>query len=57
MAELRRVPASAAVADVVRVLNEDGGVIVEELIEAHTVAAINREVDVWVAWTTPPVRL
>jgi hypothetical protein len=27
MAELRRVPASAPVADVVRVLNEDGGVI------------------------------
>ena len=56
MAELRRVPASAPVEDVVRVLNEDGGVIVEELIDARTVAAINREVDGWVETADPAMR-
>ena len=40
MAELRRIAASAPVEDVIRVLEEDGGVIVENLIDAATVAAI-----------------
>lgn len=56
MAELRRMPASAPVEDVVRVLNEDGGLIVENLIDAATVAAINREVDGWVDAADPAMR-
>jgi hypothetical protein len=48
MAELRHVPATAAADVVVRVLCEDGGVIVEDLIDARTVAAINAEVDGYV---------
>ena len=56
MAELRRIAASAPVEDVIRVLEEDGGVIVENLIDAATVAAINREVDGWVADADPAMR-
>jgi ectoine hydroxylase-related dioxygenase (phytanoyl-CoA dioxygenase family) len=41
---------------VVEVLNEDGGVIVEQLIDAPTVAAINREVDGWVEAADPAMR-
>ena len=53
MAELRGVPATAPVEDVVRVLREDGGVIVEDLIDAGTIAAINAEVD---PTSRPPIR-
>ncbi|MEW6273173.1 MAG: phytanoyl-CoA dioxygenase family protein [Thermodesulfobacteriota bacterium] len=56
MAELRRVPATAPVDDVVRVLEEDGGVIVEHLIDARTVAAINAEVDAFVERADPAMR-
>jgi len=56
MAELRRVPAGAPVDEVVRVLNEDGGLIIENLIDARTVAAINREVDGWVEAADPAMR-
>ena len=56
MAELRRIAAGAPLDDVVRVLSEDGGVIVEDLIEARTVAAINREVDGWVESADPAMR-
>ena len=53
MAELRGVPATAPVEDVVRVLREDGGVVVEDLIDAGTIAAINAEVD---PTSRPPIR-
>lgn len=56
MAELRRVSVRAPVEDVVRVLAEDGGVIVEDLIDVPTVAAINREVDGWVDAADPAMR-
>jgi ectoine hydroxylase-related dioxygenase (phytanoyl-CoA dioxygenase family) len=56
MAELRRVAATAPVEDVVRVLSEDGGLIIEQLIDARTVAAINREVDGWVEAADPAMR-
>lgn len=56
MAELRRVRADAPLEDVLRVLSEDGGVIVEQLIDARTVAAINREVDGWVEAADPAMR-
>lgn len=56
MAELRHVPVSAPVEDVARVLNEDGGVIIDDLIDARTVAAINREVDGWVESADPAMR-
>jgi ectoine hydroxylase-related dioxygenase (phytanoyl-CoA dioxygenase family) len=56
MAELRRVPASAPVEDVVSVLSEDGGVVIQDLIDARTVAAINREVDGWVESADPAMR-
>lgn len=56
MAQLRHVPASAPIEDVVRVLSEDGGVIVRDLIDAPTVAAINREVDGWVDSADPAMR-
>ena len=56
MAELRRIAASAPVEDVIRVLEEDGGVIVENLIDAAAVAAINREVDGWVTDADPAMR-
>lgn len=56
MAELRRLPATAPVADVVRVLREDGGIVVEDLIDARTVAAVNREVDGWVEAANPAMR-
>jgi ectoine hydroxylase-related dioxygenase (phytanoyl-CoA dioxygenase family) len=56
MAELRRVSARAPVEDVVRVLREDGGVIVEDLIDAGTVAAINAEVDGHVEAANPAMR-
>jgi ectoine hydroxylase-related dioxygenase (phytanoyl-CoA dioxygenase family) len=56
MAELRHVPAAAGVADVLRVLREDGGVIVDDLIDEPTVAAINREVDGWVDGADPAMR-
>jgi ectoine hydroxylase-related dioxygenase (phytanoyl-CoA dioxygenase family) len=56
MAQLRRIAASAPVADVVRVLREDGGVIVEDLIDGPTVAAINAEVDGWVEGADPAMR-
>jgi hypothetical protein len=56
MAELRRVPAGAPVEDVVRVLREDGGVIVQDLIDARTVAAINAEVDGHVDAANPAMR-
>jgi ectoine hydroxylase-related dioxygenase (phytanoyl-CoA dioxygenase family) len=56
MVELKRIAASAPVEAVIRVLEEDGGVIVENLIDAATVAAINREVDGWVADADPAMR-
>ncbi|MDX2165556.1 MAG: phytanoyl-CoA dioxygenase family protein [Deltaproteobacteria bacterium] len=56
MAELRRVQATAPVDEVVRILNEDGGVIIEQLIDASTVAAINRELDGWVEGADPAMR-
>ena len=56
MVELRRVPVSAPIEDVIRVLAEDGGVIVENLIDAATVAAINREVDRWVEQADPAMQ-
>jgi len=56
MAELRGVPATAPVEDVVRVLREDGGVIVEDLIDAGTIAAINAEVDAHVEAADPAMR-
>ena len=56
MAELRRIAASAPAEDVIRVLEEDGGVIVENLIDAAAVAAINREVDGWVTDADPAMR-
>jgi ectoine hydroxylase-related dioxygenase (phytanoyl-CoA dioxygenase family) len=56
VAQLRHVPASAPIEDVVRVLSEDGGVIVRDLIDAPTVAAINREVDGWVDSADPAMR-
>ena len=56
MAQLRRIAATAPVADVVRVLREDGGVIVEDLIDRPTVAAINTEVDGWVEGADPAMR-
>jgi ectoine hydroxylase-related dioxygenase (phytanoyl-CoA dioxygenase family) len=56
MAELTRMPATAPVDDVVRALRDDGGVIVEDLIDARTVAAINAEVDGWVEAADPAMR-
>ena len=56
MAELRRVPATAPIGDVVRVLREDGGVIVEDLIDAGTIAAINAEVGAHVEAADPAMR-
>ena len=56
MAELRRLPASAPVDDVVGVLRDDGGVIIEDLIDARAVAAINHEVDGWVDAADPAMR-
>lgn len=56
MAELRRVPATAPVDEVVEILTQDGGVIIERLIDAATVAAINREVDGWVDRADPAMR-
>jgi ectoine hydroxylase-related dioxygenase (phytanoyl-CoA dioxygenase family) len=56
MAELRRVAATAPVEEVVEILNQDGGVIIERLIDAATVAAINREVDGWVDGADPAMR-
>jgi ectoine hydroxylase-related dioxygenase (phytanoyl-CoA dioxygenase family) len=56
MAELRRIPASAPADDVVRVLQEDGGVVVEDLIDARAVAAINAEVDGFVEQANPAMR-
>ncbi len=56
MAQLRHVPCAAGVAEVLRVLGEDGGVIVDDLIDAPTVAAINREVDGWVEGADPAMR-
>ena len=56
MAELRHMPSSAPVDDVVRRLREDGGVIVDDLIDATTVAAINREVDGYVEGADPAMR-
>jgi ectoine hydroxylase-related dioxygenase (phytanoyl-CoA dioxygenase family) len=53
MAELRHVPATAPADDVVRVLGEDGGVIIDDLIDAGTVAAINTEVDGYVEHADP----
>jgi ectoine hydroxylase-related dioxygenase (phytanoyl-CoA dioxygenase family) len=53
MAELRHVPATAPADDVVRVLREDGGVIIDNLIDARTVAAINAEVDGYVEHADP----
>jgi ectoine hydroxylase-related dioxygenase (phytanoyl-CoA dioxygenase family) len=53
MAELRHVPATAPADDVVRVLREDGGVIIDDLIHARTVAAINAEVDGYVEHADP----
>jgi ectoine hydroxylase-related dioxygenase (phytanoyl-CoA dioxygenase family) len=56
MAQLRRVPAAAGVAAVLPVLQEDGGVIVDDLLDAPTLAAINREVDGWVEGADPAMR-
>jgi ectoine hydroxylase-related dioxygenase (phytanoyl-CoA dioxygenase family) len=56
MAELKTVPAGAPVEDVVRVLREDGGVIVGGLIDARTVDAINAEVDAHVDAANPAMR-
>lgn len=56
MAELRRVTGRAPVEDVVRVLRGDGGVIVDDLIDAATVAAVNAEVDGWVQHADPAMR-
>ncbi|HXJ36132.1 MAG TPA: phytanoyl-CoA dioxygenase family protein [Candidatus Eisenbacteria bacterium] len=56
MAELRHVPATAPVEEVVRILREDGGVIVDDLIDAPTVAAVNAEIDGWVAHADPAMR-
>jgi ectoine hydroxylase-related dioxygenase (phytanoyl-CoA dioxygenase family) len=56
VAELRHLPSSTPVDDVVRVLRDDGGVIVEDLIDDRTVAAINHEVDGWVDVADPAMR-
>src|SRR5258708_7604022 len=56
MAELRHLSATAPVTEVVAVLLEDGGVIVDDLLDARTVAAINAEVDPFVAAANPAMR-
>src|SRR5262249_25438521 len=56
MAELRTVPAAAPVEDVVRILREDGGVIIRDLIDARMVDAINAEVDALVDAANPAMR-
>jgi ectoine hydroxylase-related dioxygenase (phytanoyl-CoA dioxygenase family) len=56
MAELRHLPATAPVDEVVRALCEDGGMIVDDLIDARTIAAINREVDGYVETADPAMR-
>jgi len=56
MAELKHLPASGPADDVVRVLREDGGVIIEDLIDARAVAAINAEVDGYVEAANPEMR-
>lgn len=55
-AELKRIPASGPIDQVARALSEDGGVIVEGLIDSQAVAAINAEVDPWVAAADPAMR-
>jgi len=55
-AELQHLPVSASADEVVRVLREDGGVIVDQLIDAPTVARINAEVDGFVAAADPAMR-
>ena len=55
-AELQHLPVSASADEVVRILREDGGVIVDQLIDAPTVARINAEVDGWVAAADPAMR-
>lgn len=56
MPQLQHLPATAPVADVVRVLREDGGVIVDDLLSPATVAAINGELDPYVAGADPGMR-
>ncbi|HZR82957.1 MAG TPA: phytanoyl-CoA dioxygenase family protein [Candidatus Binatia bacterium] len=55
-AELRRLPATAPAEDAVRILSEDGGLIVEDLIDARAIAAINADVDPWVSSADPAMR-
>jgi len=56
MAELRHLPATAPADDVVRTLQDDGGVIIDDLLDARTVAAINAEVDPFVGAANPAMR-
>jgi ectoine hydroxylase-related dioxygenase (phytanoyl-CoA dioxygenase family) len=49
-------PSTAPVDDVVRALHDDGGVIVDDLIDARTIAAINAEVDGYVETADPAMR-
>jgi ectoine hydroxylase-related dioxygenase (phytanoyl-CoA dioxygenase family) len=56
MAQLRHLPATAPVAEVVRFLLEDGGLIVDDLLDPRTVATINAEVDPFVAAADPAMR-
>jgi ectoine hydroxylase-related dioxygenase (phytanoyl-CoA dioxygenase family) len=56
MAELRHLPVTAPITEVVEVLRADGGVIIDDLIDARTVAAINAEIDPFVGAADPGMR-
>lgn len=55
-AELKRIPATRPVETILHALTEDGGVIVEDLIDRATLAAINAEADPSVAAADPGMR-
>jgi ectoine hydroxylase-related dioxygenase (phytanoyl-CoA dioxygenase family) len=55
-AQLRHLPATCSVEEVVGVLREDGGVVVDDLVDPATLAAINAEVDPWVEAANPAMR-
>jgi ectoine hydroxylase-related dioxygenase (phytanoyl-CoA dioxygenase family) len=55
-AELRHVSASANVERILETLLEDGGVIVDDLVDPATLRAINAEVDAWVTAADPAMR-